>query len=477
MNQEQIENLTSAFSRGFILSREAHEAPENFVAGPVLKHFSVHPLLQVNQAQNGPYFVVVLGLAFHESADEVTSVPGILLNALFESEEEFFSELRHVSGRYVVIYGGPGFLRVVSDATATRSVFYADNGDVVSSHPQLAARYLGTEDNRDPLPFMNGFPGNFTPYRGVKLLTANLVCELWGGSIRRYWPSRKIEQLSAEDAAERAFSIAVSNIQKASEVSPLKLALTAGIDSRVVFGCAMKAGVDFDTFTYGSPSGAERIDHRVAKHLAGEFKQTHRSVRPSALIESAEANILEASFTNNHVAAIGGLQQFFESPRTIGLNGNLLELARDHYMTTREYEKEYFGGKLYAMIYYRKLSQRFKKNLSNSISRDKYIHTVEQYFNEWLSQIGGFVGGYFPPVSQFYWEHRMAAWNGPFTIERDFYSDFLVPFNSHKIFELFLSVPETDRYERKIHLSMLRLANPRLIDVPINPKAWPPKAP
>lgn len=461
------------FPRGFLLSRDPHEPPAGYQPGPILDHFSIDPMMEVTHATCSHRFVIILGLAFHEACDSAEDIANILARALAKDEASFLFELREVTGRFAIVYGGPGFLSVLSDATATRSVFYAEDGGVIASHAQLVAAHRGSLEEKDSLPFMNGFPGNFTPYRGVKMLTANLICDLWRCNVRRYWPSRKLSVRSSDEVAELMLESVASNLQKAAQSAPVRLASTAGIDSRVVLACALKAGIEFETFTYGSPVGATRVDHRVAKHLADEFGFSHTSVRSEELSPKEEEDFLASSYTRSHMSAVGGLKRYFGTPSTIGANGNLFEIARDHYLGVRKYENEFSGARLASVVYYRKLSPKFKKKIAMIMSADKYMHTVEPYFAQWLADIGGFSGGYFPPMTQFYWEHRMAAWNGPFTLERDFYSNFLVPFNSHKMFELFLSVPEKERFKGEIPNAILRRVDPKLLEIPVNPASFP----
>lgn len=54
--------------------------------------------------------------------------------------------------------------------------------------------------------------------------------------------------------------------------------------------------------------------------------------------------------------------------------------------------------------------------------------------------------------------------------ERDFYADSFIPFNSRRVFEAMLGVPDEDRYADKTVYRMIELVNPKLLDVPINPR-------
>src|SRR5699024_4956242 len=76
------------------------------------------------------------------------------------------------------------------------------------------------------------------------------------------------------------------------------------------------------------------------------------------------------------------------------------------------------------------------------------------------------------PFDQFYWEHRMATWQGVAMSERDFYAEPFIPYNSRRVFEAMLGAPFASRRADEAALRMVEMVDPRLLEFPINPKTW-----
>src|SRR5699024_3257914 len=118
-------------------------------------------------------FVIIIGHCV-PTRTELSSEPAdFLLHCLQQGEKPFYDALHEYAGRHAVIFGSKGNIKIVNDATAMRSVFYAANGGVVASHALLVEQALGGRIDVDDLPFKYGYPGNWTPYTRTKLLTAN----------------------------------------------------------------------------------------------------------------------------------------------------------------------------------------------------------------------------------------------------------------------------------------------------------------
>jgi len=67
----------------------------------------------------------------------------------------------------------------------------------------------------------------------------------------------------------------------------------------------------------------------------------------------------------------------------------------------------------------------------------------------------------------------MGTWQGVAMGERDFYAETFIPFNARSIFVSMLGVPEPQRRSDATVLEMIRMVDPELLEVPINPKSWP----
>lgn len=192
MNSGIVTSMTAFdgpdYPRGFLLAEEPVQVPEGYIPGPLLENFWVHPWTKVEFAGNERRFVVVVGHCLPTKRTLRFSPAKLLLKALKRSEEHFFAVLNSFGGRHAIIYGGAGITRILNDASAMRSVFYAAEKNVVGSHALLVEESVGGEITCDDLPFQYGYPGNRTPFSHTKILTANTYYCMRTRTVNRFWP-------------------------------------------------------------------------------------------------------------------------------------------------------------------------------------------------------------------------------------------------------------------------------------------------
>ena len=71
----------------------------------------------------------------------------------------------------------------------------------------------------------------------------------------------------------------------------------------------------------------------------------------------------------------------------------------------------------------------------------------------------------------------MAAWYGPAMLERDFYGESFIPFNSHTVFEALLGVDKGLRESNQTFIDAINSVDARLLKIHVNPKTWPTNEP
>lgn len=218
------------FPRGFIYADRDVRVPESFEQSRFLSNLYVHPWLKVEADARAGSFVVVLGVCHSGLPDSPNQPATELLEALIDSDDSFFAALAWFTGRYAIIFGDAQRVRVVTDATAMRSVYYAERGAIVASHALLVELALGGEVERDRLPYHFGFPGNRTPYTRTKVLTPNTYLDFARGSVHRFWPTCAPQRRGIDEAARPALTTATTSLQRASMGRSLSIGLTAGLD-------------------------------------------------------------------------------------------------------------------------------------------------------------------------------------------------------------------------------------------------------
>ena len=462
------------FPRGFLLADRPVDPPPTFVAGPILEHFYVHPWTRVEAAGDRDLFVIVLGhcVPTRLAPEEP---PAKLLACLQEGEETFLEALNTYSGRHAIIFGSAGNIRVVNDATAMRSVFYAKDGGVVASHALLVERAISGRPVKSDLVFAYGYPGNRTPYPKTRILTPNTYYWLSAHVVRRFWPLVPPLPRTADSVVSEVLEAASSALRNMSRSASVKMALTAGLDSRVILAVALNSGIDFEAYTYGT-NKATALDRAFARDLAAHMGIRHTLVAKREKPDCLQSNLNEANYSSHHSGAVPGLMHYFDLPDTVALTGNLLEIGRSFY---KKYRDDRVSPPVDAdsmtNLHYQSMTPRTKASISD-YGLQRYTEASHEAFQGFLSDTGyDLVSGLIDPFDQFYWEHRMGVWHGPALLERDFYGVAFIPFNSRRIFTALLGVSQAERDESSVFYRLIESVEPALLQLPVNPKRWPPK--
>ena len=461
------------FPRGFLLAEHSVHPPPGYLPGPLLENFYVHPWTHVECAGNTDLFVIVIGHLVPTTPGQGNDPAQCLLTALRDSETQFLAALSEYSGRHAVIFGSLGNIRVVNDATAMRSVFYASDGGVIASHALLVEQALGGEIRVDDLVYRYGYPGNRTPYVRTKLLSANTYYWLTANVVKRFWPLVAPPERDVESVAAEALDAATVAFRNMSAGRKVKMALTAGLDSRTILAVGLRSGVPFDTYTYGIGADTAR-DQAFAKDLAAHVGVEHTSVPHVELTEELRYSLDEAHYLQHHQGVVNALAHFFGDPTTLAVSGNLLEIGRSFYaIHKRNGADAPVSAETMTGLYYRAISGKTKREIKE-YGFDRFMSVSERAFGGFIADTGfDIVQNLVNPFDLFYWEHRMSAWHGPAMVERDFYGVAFIPFNSRRIFEAMLGVAQEQRDESAVFYRMIEMVDRGLLELPVNPKQWP----
>lgn len=461
------------FPKGFILTASGSEVPAAFAPVDGCPNLYAHPWLDVDTHSDDETFVAVLGLCVSTRTMKPLKTAQVLHSALLNSEAEFIEKLSWLAGRYAIFFGRRGSVRVVTDATGMRSVFYADDGSTVASHAFLVERSFGEPPVNDRLPFQYGYPGNRTPYPRTKILTPNTYLDVSSASVHRFWPTSAPAPRSVEDVAEESLEAATTALRNASMGRIVKMALTAGLDSRVILAVALRSRIDLETYTYGT-TDVTAVDRSLASELAAAFGLRHSVVPQPDRPEELSASLSEVSYASHHKRLLPGLMDWFPSPRAIAMSGNLLEIGRSFYAHMRDSGVSApTDPASMTELHYRGMSNAAKQRIAK-YGEDSWREAARSAFTGFMADTDfGSASDAVDPFDLFYWEHRMGTWHGPAMTERDFYGESLIPFNSRRTFEAMLGVDRDQRDSAAVFYTMIELVDPALLDLPINPKKWP----
>ncbi|WP_277209516.1 hypothetical protein [Isoptericola croceus] len=459
------------FPRGFVIGGPA---PSSYVTRtPAVPGLLVHPWCEVaSAADEAGRFVVVLGTCVPIDAVRPSDPARELLDHLTVSEESMFAALSLWAGRYAIVYGRPDDVRVMGDATGMRAVFYAEQGGIAASHALLVERALGGEIERRDVPSRYGHPGHHTPYARTRLLTPNTVLDLGAGRVRRYWPDAVIPERAVDDVARDCLTWASNALRNIAEHHPVRIAVTAGLDSRALVAVALHAGVTAETYTYGDRPDT-RIDRLVAPVVAQQAGLPHTVLPTMPLGDDVAEALAEAHYRAHHILAVPTLSAWIQERNTVAVTANLLEIGRSFYKRFRDVAEPPVDPE--SMRHMHQLSMG---NRGKAYAAPEVIPVAQEAFADWIEATDfNAARGLIDPDDQFYWEHRMGTWHGPAMVERDFYAEPFIPFNARAVFTAMLGIDRDDRDSGAVLHRLIDLVDPELHSVPINPKRWPPKAP
>ncbi|MGP9784495.1 hypothetical protein ACT3UQ_18780 [Glutamicibacter sp. AOP12-B1-11] len=412
--------------------------------------------------------VIIIGraLSVHEATPDLAGLAAHLLAAREKSRTEYLRELDDVAGRYVVIDSGVEGLFIQTDATAMRSAFYALPG-VVASHARLAA---DIRDHRRSSKFRLNkwmgtsgaftFPGHYTEWEDVYLLTPNTELNIQSGEIRRIGPDAITEPLSPACAAEKLLPLLQNQLRALAEKSPLLVSLTAGLDSRVTMALCRPLIDRVEFFTYARPylatAQSSQADMDVARDLVHGFGLNHTELTiESADVDRDLANIFVHNCDRAHGRVLSATYRKKLPADRVHVRSNLYEIGRSFYRGSGNKDLPELDAQQMANVLVRR---------SKADAQPEVVEAFQEWMN--ISEWSGVEG--YDPYDLYYWEHRMAAWLNSVMIESDVAHDTYTVINSRSILRLFLSVTRENRANASVFDHLVKLAWPEVFDYPVN---------
>ena len=455
--------MIDPFPRGFVWTADRNLVPSSYVEG-LWQNLYTCRTTQAAHVESGGKCVAILGLCVGVETD-IGEPCKWLHSALLEGDEEFFKAVDLLCGRFVVFFDDGTRKRLIADATAMRSVFYLRDFSAVASHARILSLARPSK-----IPFRHGFPGNGTPFSDVKLLTANTCLDLTNGRVERFWPRNAVASCTPEEAGAKVLAWAATAMRQVAKDHEIRVALTAGLDSRALLAAALASGVRFSTYTYGGGPAA-LLDASVARDLAAKVRKPHTFVpiyRPSLQLSEA---LKTATYAIHHHHAVAGLREWYDSPETIAVSANLLEIGRNFYQKYKGVQPP-VSAESARTLHLKSMSS--VRSEIRSYPREAFDQDTEPHYRDFFETSDfNAARDKLSAFDQFYWEHRMSAWHGVSMLERDFYAQAFIPFNARVIFETLLGVPEEERTDASAFYSLIGKADARLLQVAINPKEWP----
>ncbi len=389
----------------------------------------------------------------------------LIINKLLTlSLSDLLVELSEFCGRYVIIICESEHIYLISDAAASRKIYYHRhiNGTFCASQPHLIARILNFEPSRErsKVDFYssnefkrlnNSNIGNTTCYDDVFQVIPNHCIELTQCKIFRFWPNRKIETLPFEEVVNKCASMLKGYINSISHRYSVMLPVTAGKDSRLLLSATKD--ISNQVFYYLVKGNKLKDNHhdivipdRLFKRLGFKFHILH----PKSDIDPDFERVYFENNRNGLHSYLPTIYNYYISFNDkVNLPGIFAETFIDYFQ---------MNGKITPY------------SIAKTIGVERFDYAIK-YYTEWLNGCESICKVNNISVNNLlYWEERMPNWGTQIQLDKDIAQDEILPFNSRGLIETLLSVPIEMRIkpDYKLHMELTRKLWPETISEPYN---------
>jgi hypothetical protein len=459
------------YRRQFLLARDVINQLDGWnihQLGPFFLHS--HPDLELTFVNNASRALAMVGYIFDPNCFQSTN-KDILMRILDDSRDfdSFLNALKPYAGRYAIFYKDQEELCVVQDALALREVFYChcDNEVICSSQPNLLVYFSRPRLNIAPDPELqnfvkNHFPlvrdgrlwvGDGSPYQGVKHVLPNHYLDINKLHSIRYWPNNPIAKNELNDAVAKCSRFLSGVLKAAAYRHPLMMAVTAGEDSRGL----LAASKDIADSVYYFINKHDRLnedspDIRIPREL---FKRIgflfHVHVYPKNVPDDFKNTFLQnAFFAHEQLLPVIYNIYYREHGNKLNILG-VGEVGRTKFYDEPTILTPYY---LAYMLHYRRSLYAVKEC-------KRWLDTARPVARRYGLNI----------MTLFWWEMLIGNWGAVGNSESDIAIEEFDPYNSHSLYELFLSVDAKYRTFKNnvLFKELIRCMWPQLLELPFNP--------
>jgi hypothetical protein len=363
-----------------------------------------------------------------------------------------------LGGRWLLLVRIGEESRLYPDATGTKSAFYTvlENGAVwAASQPSLLAEALGVERDEESwrrfhshATNASSWPGEITPYRGVRQLLPNHYLDLRSGDVHRFWPKAPVAPQPLEQAARYVADRLHGAIAATVARGPVAMPLTGGYDSRTLFA---SAGSLRSTLLFFSIRGFHipHHDFDLPKALARKFGVQLRIVPPQRYPQEFW-DVLQQNVSRMWWDVSEYMMYTFGSLGVrFVLHGMVSEIARCFYYEDGKHP-EYLTP----------------ESLANIARYQGHPMAIEA-FSKWLAGVPGDSG--INTLDLFYWEHRAGNWASMMCTAFDTLVEPIAPYNCRELLETALGVEVAHRRAPyALHREVCRVGAAATLEVPFN---------
>ena len=374
--------------------------------------------------------------------------------------DDVIGQEKNLGGKYVIFYADESGVYCIGDATCSVPVFYtvSPSDFICCSNPKWIIDKLAlTPDDylqsiRNSGPLNQAMPFDITPYKEIRQLIPNHSLDfLKQNSVRFINCAEKQKAISPEEAAiitaPMIDNIAKLYVDKFDVLCPL----TSGRDSRVVYAYLKDKCPDLRTYTiWHDRFENDDQDWTVPLELIKKGKTDNHKQHYKEEIPAE---------TKADMDALLGIDGYPEDAFVLSVT------VQKHYGNSAAIEGDIIGqvGKC---SLHRDIPLMFATPRYFRCKLHNYSDGARRYLKAWLDEIKN-SGEKVNPFDLFSVENRLGVWaTQTHLIRNTMGMPFVNIFNSRSIIYVMTAVDRAERMKSRIHIELIKLKAPELLDVP-----------
>ncbi|MDW3210009.1 MAG: hypothetical protein R8N23_09085 [Reichenbachiella sp.] len=425
----------------------------------------VHPNLDLNQVIMEDRKLTLVGDFFdphHPNKSNKEILQGLSNETSFD---EVLKATFELAGKFVLIYDDSDDFKLFHDAVGLREVFYwkGQPNTPCASQPTLFDQYKKLEPTSDVLgSAFYSSPlfaerkeriSNTTQYEGLEHLQPNHYLDLRSGRAVRYFPNEPLDKVEIEAAVNKSAFYLRGFFKAMVRRYPLMIAVTAGMDSRIMLAASREVSQDVFYFIFQSEDmESNDLDISTPTRLMEKLGLPFHVIS-----DGREASKEEKEIMLKNVELMYARHSEFRYETLVNRSNHL------NITSVSEFSRNYY--------HYEADPKNLSGNKLATLSKFKSNPFVSKVYAQWLAESREFFdqNGY-NTLDMFYWEEKMGNWlaNGRSSLG-NVIEDFS-PFNCRNLMINFLAVDEKyrGRFNSTFHRKLIEKLCPEALQEPIN---------
>src|SRR6056297_233592 len=220
------------------------------------RYLYVHPDCELTHLETGGKRFILIGYFLNPHQVGIGNRQILQSFSMCETVEQISEKLFPLVGRFVLFVQKKDDFFVFNDACGLKTVYYTflNQGFYAASQPFLLKLVLPIQEE----PFYEDYfnsdyvkqnkehwrPSGITLFKHMEQLVPNHYVDVERNTQIRYWPKRKVRSLTPKEGVRLLSSLLQNTMAAAAERFDLAMAMTAGMDSRIVLAASKDIAPD-----------------------------------------------------------------------------------------------------------------------------------------------------------------------------------------------------------------------------------------